>query len=157
MRADDVGSEEDPDTKKADDTKKPQFSDKQNTYMEKLANEIFDAGDGIGTDEDAIGNALSKIKTPAQFAQVDKFFKDLDKNNKNSDLRKYIGSEINLKSQDGDDYYWSHLRRIKVPHTLPSNYIGTKTSRGTRGGSYTFRTYGEMYDDKGKFIIKKAK
>jgi len=154
---DDVGSEEDPDTKKADDTKKPQFSDKQNTYMEKLANEIFDAGDGIGTDEDAIGNALSKIKTPAQFAQVDKFFKDLDKNNKNSDLRKYIGSEINLKSQDGDDYYWSHLRRIKVPHTLPSNYIGTKTSRGTRGGSYTFRTYGEMYDDKGKFIIKKAK
>ena len=38
-----------------------------------------------------------------------------------------------------------------------SNYIGRKTSRGTRGGSYTFRTYGEMYDDKGKFIIKKAK
>ena len=154
---DDVGSEEDPDAKKADDTKKPEFSKKQNDYMNQLATEIFDAGDQLGTDEEAIGDALSKIKTPAQYAQVDKFFKALDKNDKNADLRRYIGSEINLKDQDGDDYYWSHLRRIKVPHTLPSNYIGRKTSRGTRGGSYTFRTYGEMYDDKGKFIIKKAK
>ena len=95
--------------------------------MNQLATEIFDAGDQLGTDEEAIGDALSKIKTPAQYAQVDKFFKALDKNNKNADLRRYIGSEINLKDQDGDDYYWSHLRRIKVPHTLPSNYIGRKT------------------------------
>lgn len=154
---DDVGSEEDPDDTTADDEKPATFSKNQNDYMNKLATKIFDAGDRLGTDEEAIGDALSKIKTPAQYAQVDKFFKALDKNDKNTDLRRYIGSEINLKNQDGDDYYWSHLRRIKVPHTLPSNYIGRKTSRGIRGGSYTFRTYGEMYDDKGKFIIKKAK
>ena len=131
--------------------KKPEtFSAEQETYMGELAQKLFDAMDGIGTDEDAIKTALSKIKTPGQYKNVNKLFQGLEDNEDKDSLEKWITGELN--TQDMNKYFWSELRRIKVPHTIGSGEL--RRLKSFMGGRVFDEKIAPFYDDKGKFLPK---
>ena len=138
---------EKPSTDKAED--KP-FTTKQQTYMGELAEKLLDAMDGIGTDEDAIKTALSKISTVKQYNNVNKLFQELEDNDDKESLEKWITGELDTK--DMNTYYWSELRRIKVPHTIGSGELRRlKSFMGTRKYDEEIAPF---YDKQGKFLPK---
>ena len=138
---------EKPSTDKAED--KP-FSPEQETYMGKLAQQLLDAMDGLGTDEEGIQKALSKIKTVKQYNNVNKLFQGLEDNDDNDSLEKWITGE--LKTQDMNTYFWSELRRIKVPHIIGSGEL--RRLKSFMGGRKYDQAIAPFYDEKGKFLPK---
>ena len=136
-----------PSKDKAED--KP-FTPEQETYMGTLAQRLLDAMDRFGTDEEAIQTTLSKIKTVKQYNNVNKLFQGLEDNDNKDSLEKWITSELGTK--DMNTYFWSELRRIKVPHTIGSGEL--RRLKSFLGGRVFDQKIAPFYDDKGKFLPK---
>ena len=114
-----------------------------NAKLVKLAQKLLDAMDRLGTDEEAIKKALSYVRNPQDYKMLDQAFKDLEDNDDKESIEQWVTSE--LGRDDLDKYYYSELRRIKLPHKL----------------KLVIRKRGKLvvpqgYDEKGNFIIKKG-
>ena len=99
--------------------------------------------DRLGTDEEAIKKALGYVRNPQDYKMLDQAFKDLEDNDDKESIEKWVTSE--LGRDDLDKYYYSELRRIKLPHKI----------------KLVIRKRGKLvvpqgYDEKGNFIIKKG-
>ena len=99
--------------------------------------------DRLGTDEEAIKKALGYVRNPQDYKMLDQAFKDLEDNDDKESIEKWVTSELGNQN-DLEKYYYSELRRIKLPHKIK---IVKKRGKPV---------VPQGYDEKGNFIIKKG-
>ena len=83
----------------------------ENVDVKKLADELFDAMDGIGTDEDQIADALKQIKNKAQWEKLQDTYEDEHRGELLADLRSELSFADfeeyvrNALPDDGEVFY----------------------------------------------------
>jgi len=131
------------DDKKDDAKKEPKaLNSDQVAKINQLAQVIYDTNGYLNDDEKGFKNALSNVKTPQQYKKLDATFIELEDNDDKESIEDYAKSMFN--SKELEKYYYSELRRIKVPHKIKVFKVKGKV-KVPKG-----------YDDKGNFIIKKG-
>jgi hypothetical protein len=128
---------------KKDTKKEPKaLNSDQVAKINQLAQVIYDTNGYLNDDEKGFKNALSNVKTPQQYKKLDATFIELEDNDDKESIEDYAKSMFN--SKELEKYYYSELRRIKVPHKIKVFKVKGKV-KVPKG-----------YDDKGNFIIKKG-
>ena len=137
------GSGEKANDDKKDTKKEPKaLNSDQVAKINQLAQVIYDTNGYLNDDEKGFKNALSNVKTPQQYKKLDATFIELEDNDDKESIEDYAKSMFN--SKELEKYYYSELRRIKVPHKIKVFKVKGKV-KVPKG-----------YDDKGNFIIKKG-
>ena len=134
--------------KPADEIKKQEEEDTPERIA-NVAEEIFAAVDGPGTNEKKIMNALKTLKDRDEYDEADELFKTMDGNDDNEDIITRARSEMN--TPDMERYFYSQLRRLKVPHRIPP--VDWTRLKGFLGGTEFNKRIARNYDKKtGKYL-----
>jgi hypothetical protein len=98
----------------------------QRTPIQKLADDFYYAAAGAGTDADGMVKAVQKIKSPAEFWEVDSFLKTRPKK---LDFAQTINDEFEYDNFEEVNKITDHLKKLGVgaEFTKLSNSQGTKT------------------------------
>ena len=108
----------------------------ENVDVKKLADELFDAMDGIGTDEDQIADALKQIKNKAQWEKLQDTYEDEHRGELLADLR----SELSFA--DFEEYV-----RNALPDNINVKYKEKRTRESVENFEETYNgdEFYEMY------------
>ena len=114
-----------------------------NAKLVKLAQRIYDTNGYLNDDEEDFKKALGFVRNPQDYKMLDQAFKDLEDNDDKESIEDYAKSMLNNRGEL-EKYYYSELRRIKLPHKIK---IVKKRGKPV---------VPQGYDEKGNFIIKKG-
>ena len=129
------------------------YDENQLAGIKAIAQKLYDTNGYLNDDEKGFKAGFAKVKTLKDYKALDKAFMALEDNDDKESIEEYAIGMLN-GPRELETYYYSELRRIKVPHNIDKGDL--RRLEQMIGKRNYDKGIAPFYDEKGNFIMNKG-